>query len=616
MNKAQIIASLGEIIPPGTIRADVPFREVTSFGVGGTIDIMVEPEDDLELSRLFKFIGTHGLPSLVIGGGSNLVGGDEPFHGIAIRLDRGIFAAVKVGRRHFTCGSAVRLVELARTAAKAGFGGLAELAGIPGTLGGALRMNAGARGVAIGSRVVQLCGCRTDGSIWTAEGAEINWGYRSSSIPDDVVVTSAILELPAVEPEAELARISAEIAKRRECEPKGRSAGCFFKNPSTDEPAGRLLDRAGLKGRRIGDAMISIEHANYLINCGNATAAELVALASMARREVAKQFGIYLFPEVVFVNPADREKVMAAAVPPKVAVLKGGDSSEREVSLRSGAAVAQALRNAGYKVVEIDLPKCEITPEMRACDVIYPVLHGGFGEDGRLQKLLEEADLPFVGSGSSSCDLVMDKIRTKRLLEKLGLPTARWAVVTPEKRSIPDFLRFPLILKAPREGSTIGIIKVDAPEEWDGALDKEFAYDRTLLVEEFISGVEATVPLLSGKALPIIEIRSPHGFYDYDAKYVYKDGKTEYFCPPQKISEAAQQTMASQSEMFFAEFGCRDILRVDFMIDADDNLYILEGNAIPGCTATSLVPKAAKVAGISFETMTSGLVRAALKRKK
>ncbi len=616
MNKAQVAEALGTVVPPGTIRTDVPFREVTSFGVGSTLDIVVSPDDDLQLSRIFKFIRANDLPYLVIGGGSNLAGSDEPFHGVAIRLDRGIFAEFRIGRRHHTCGAAVRLSELARAAAKAGSGGLAELAGIPGTLGGALRMNAEARGVAIGSRVIQLCGCRTDGSIWTAEGPEIEWSYRKSSIPGDVVVTSAILELPAADPETELAKISAEIAKRRECEPKGRSAGCFFKNPSSDEPAGRLIDRAGLKGKRIGDAMISPEHANYFVNCGGATAAELLELAMLARRTVAEKFGIYLRTEVVFVDPADRAKLEASPVPPKVAVLKGGNSSEREVSLRSGAAVAQALRNAGCPVVEVDLKSCEITPEMRACDVVYPVLHGGFGEDGKLQKLLEEANLCFVGSGSASCDLVMDKIRTKKLLEKLGLPTARWAVVTPEQRAIPDVLNFPLIVKAPREGSTIGIVKVSSPAEWDEALEKEFAFDRTLLVEEFIDGIEATVPLVSGKALPAIEIRSPHGFYDYDAKYVYKDGKTEYFCPPQKVSEEAQAAMAAQSEMFFREFDCLDILRVDYMIDRDENLYILEGNAIPGCTATSLVPKAAKVAGISFERMTASLVAEALKRKK
>ncbi len=611
-----LLESLREAMPGLLCRSDVPFREITSFGVGGKLPVLAQPVDDVELSKLFKFLAARRIPYLLLGAGSNMIGMDRDFEGVGIRLDHGMFAEIRVGHHHLTCGSAVRLAELARKAAEGGFGGLAQLAGIPGTLGGALRMNASAHGVAIGDRVLQLCGCRTDGSIWTAEGHEIEWSYRHSSIPADVVITSAILSLPSAEPGRELDLIREEIAARRAHEPKGRSAGCFFVNPSPDEPAGRLIDAAGLKGAAIGSAEVSREHANYLVNRGNVSAAELLALAIQIRRSVADKFGIYLRPEVVFADPADRETLMRSVPAPKVAVLMGGNSSEREISLRSGKAVAMALRNAGYEVVEVDLHQCEITPEMRSADIVYPVLHGGFGEDGKIQKLMEEAGIDFVASGSASCDLVMDKIATKRRLDELNMPTAPWGIITTACRELPCNLDYPVIVKAPREGSTIGIAKVDAAEQWDAALDQVFLHDSVLLVEKFIKGIEATVPLLSGKALPVVEIRSPHGFYDYDAKYVYKDGKTEYFCPAVSLSEEQQHELARLSERFFAEFGCRDILRVDFIIDGDGHPYILEGNAIPGCTATSLVPKAARAVGISFERLTASLVQAAMRRKR
>ncbi len=611
---ASILQELRQAMPGLALRFDVPFRDITSFGIGSSLPVLAEPGDDIELSRLVRFLNERGVPFLIIGAGSNLAGMDRPFEGMAIRLGRGAFAAVAVGRNHITCGASVRLAELARTAARAGFGGLAELAGIPGTLGGALYMNASAHGRAIGDLVLQLCGCRTNGSIWNAEAREIDWQYRRSSIPADVILTTAILKLPAADPAAELERINAEMAARREKEPKGRTAGCIFRNPSPDEPAGKLIDECGLKGFRYGALEVSSEHANYLVNHGHASEADLLALMVEIRRRVAEKFHFYLEPEVRFADPDALKRFHEAAPAPRVAVLLGGVSSEREISLRSGRAVADALRRGGYQVTEVDLKVCEITPEMREADVVYPVLHGGFGEDGRLQRLLEENHIRFVGSGSAACALVMDKIATKRKLNDLDLPTAPWGIVTTAYRDFPADLHYPVVIKPPCEGSTIGIVKVDRAEDWEKALDSAFAYDSVLLVEQFIRGIELTVPVVNDQALPAIEIRSPHGFYDYDAKYVYKDGKTEYFCPAPSLSPEQARTLTAATMRFFKEFGCRDILRVDFIMDEHGKCCILEGNTIPGCTATSLVPKAAKVAGISFESLTASLVQAAWHR--
>lgn len=611
-----LLKALRDLVPGLTLRTHVPYREVTSFGIGGELPVLAEPADDIELSKLFRFATQHHIPMMVIGGGSNIAGMDKAFDGIAVRLIRRPFSAVRTGRTsHVTAGAAIRLGELARLAAKAGFGGLAGLVGIPGSLGGAIRMNAGANGSSIGEFVVQLCGCRANGSIWTAEGSEIQWGYRSSSIPADVIITSAILKLTKVDPDQELARISEEHAKRREREPRGRTAGCIFKNPGTDESAGRLIDSCGFKGMHCGNIEVSGEHANYLLNSGEASEEELLELMIRIRRGVAEKTGLYLEPEVVLADPDALRRYHDAVPAPKVAVLMGGVSSEREVSLRSGAAVAAALRNGGYRVTEIDLQTCEVTQEMRDADVVYSLLHGGFGEDGKLQKVMEEANLKFVGSGSAASELMMDKLATKRMLDNLGLPTAKWAEVTRDKREFPAHLTFPVVVKAPWEGSTVGIAVVNTPDQWDAELDKIFEYDSTLLVEEFVKGVEITVPIVGDKVLPAIEIRSPHGFYDYDAKYVYKTGKTQYFCPTETVSQTALERAGAAALKFYQAAGCRDILRVDFIVDKDDTPYILEGNSIPGCTATSLVPKAAKVAGISFERMTAGLVQAAWKRK-
>lgn len=600
--------------PQLALRNDLSYREITTLGVGDTLPLLAEPRDDRELGALLEWTHSRSIPILVIGGGTNLVGSDAPCPALGIRLSQPMFSEVKAGRSHLTAGAFLRLPKLASAAAELGYGGIARLAGIPGTLGGALRMNAGANGAAIGDFVLQLCGFRFDGTPWTAEKEEIHWGYRQTNIPEDVILTAAILTLPRGDRESVEAEIRRELEARRSREPGGRSAGCTFRNISEFEPAGRLIEQCGFKEYRVGGLEVSAAHANYVVNVDSGTERDYLELLREIRTAVAEKFGFYLRPEVKFVNPSTLETLLAAPVPPKVNVLEGGTSREREISLKSGAAVAQALRNAGFDVTETDLQKCCVTPEMREADVVYPVLHGGFGEDGRIQREMEDAGLKFVGSGSAACLLVMDKIATKRLADQLGLPTAKWHVVTPESRDFPADLKLPVILKVPKEGSTFGIVRVTSREEWEKALEEEFQMADEILVEEYLSGIEITVPIVGGTVLEPIEIRSPHGFYDYDAKYVYQQGHTEYFCPVESLSEPVVRRAKELSKKFYLGARCRDILRVDFIVTPDGTPWLLEGNAIPGCTATSLVPKSARQAGISFEAMTASLVYAAMKR--
>ena len=595
---------------------NLSYRELTTLGIGSFLPLLAEPGSTVELAELIRFLSGRKIPFFLFGAGTNIVGMDAPYPGVGIRLDREGFSDIEhSGNGRFVCGAFARLSALCSAAAEAGYGGITPLVGIPGSLGGAVRMNAGANQCEIGSFVTELKGVRGNGSPWNAGAGDIVWKYRSSSIPADVIITSITFELPPSPPETARAEISAELAARREREPSGRSAGCAFRNPSDLEPAGMLIDRCGLRGFPVGDVSVSSRHANYLMNNGSGTEADYIRLIRIIRRTVAEKYGFYLRLETVAVNP-ELPRLLEDDLPsPMVNVVCGGNSSEREVSLRSGAAIAAALERGGFRVTLSDIKSCAVTPEMLDCDVVYIALHGGFGEGGALQELLEERKLRFVGSGSAASKLAINKISTKRLLDIYGLPTARWTTVTPEKRDFPENLRLPLAVKAPCEGSSVGIEFVHERDQWEAVLERLFKFSDELLVEEFISGVEITVPILNGEALEAVEIRSPHGFYDYDAKYIYKNGHTEYFCPPERASAPALEKAKQAALSFYRAAGCRDLLRVDFIIsDADDTPYILEGNTIPGCTATSLVPKSARAAGISFERMTCNLVRAALLR--
>lgn len=602
-------------VPQLKLLENVPYREITTIGVGSSLPYLAEVASADELKKVLKTLKKKGIPFFILGAGSNLIGMDEPYPGVALKLSPEHFGKAEFSGLFMCCGGALRLSRAARMAAENGLAGLSELSGIPGTMGGALRMNAGASGQEIGKMVHHVRGITFDGEEWECKGSELSFVYRGSSLPADVIVTEVELELAAGSAECEKEKIKVELERRKVKEPPFRSAGCTFRNVSSLEPAGKLIDEAGLRGFRLGDLEISSVHANFIVNHGNGSEADYMQLIRLIRRTVAEKKGFYLRRETCFVNP-DAQKIIDRFIAPlKVNVLCGGDSSEREVSLRSGSAVAAALENCGYNVVLSDLKKCELLPETKDADAVFPILHGGFGEGGELQDMLERNLIKFVGSDSMASALIMDKIATKKLLDRFDLPTARWCVVDRENRKFPEDLKLPLMVKAPREGSSVGIAKVENPSQWDQALDTVFQHADLLLVEEFISGVELTVPVVNGEALDAIEIRAPHGFYDYDAKYLYKNGHTEYLCPPQNVSPEAVERARRIAVDFNRFAGARDMLRVDFIVNEEGVPLVLEGNNLPGFTATSLVPKAAAAAGISFERLTSSMIRAALLRR-
>lgn len=616
-SESRFMEKFDRLFPAIPVKYNIRWRDITTLGTGGEIPLLVEPTDDLSLLELLKFCRKESINNFIIGGGSNVVGPDEFFDGIVIRLSQNDFVKLRMGRQHVTAGAGVRLYDFVAGCARKGFGGIASLAGIPGTIGGALRMNAGAGGVCIGDVISELCGFDKDGNPWSTDGDQIEWGYRCSSIPENVIITAAIFLMPQVDQESELEKINETMRARRQNEPKGRSAGCAFKNVSDREPAGKLLDDAGCKGICCGDAVISGVHANYIINHGGATEKEITELMLEARSKVLRYSGFYLNPEYCFVNHQNRELIEHTPEPLKIVVLMGGNSSEREVSLESGKAVATALRRAGYKVDEVDIRQPEITETMRQADLVFPVLHGGFGENGEIQQLMEQADISFVGCGSEASSIVFDKLKSKRLMDEHGILTPPWGIVTPDRRELPAGLEFPVIVKPPREGSTVGIVMVENAEQWDNALDAAFKYDgNELLVEKYIAGKEATVGIVNGEPMPMVEIQIPGKMYDYDAKYIHAQGHTRYLCPPETITEEQQSIAQGAAMKYFYAADARDLLRVDFIMTPDGEFYMLEGNNLPGFTSSSLVPKASAAAGMSFERLCAKLVQRAAARHK
>jgi D-alanine-D-alanine ligase len=296
----------------------------------------------------------------------------------------------------------------------------------------------------------------------------------------------------------------------------------------------------------------------------------------------------------------------------KVGVLYGGRSAEREVSLMSGAGVLQALQSKGVNAHGFD-PAQRSLADLAAekFDRVFIALHGRFGEDGSLQGALEQLGIPYTGSGVMASAIAMDKIMSKRIWLSHGLPTPRFieldgrAATDEDLGKAADTLGFPLMLKAPHEGSTIGISKVANLAGMRAAFDDCARYDETILAEEFIAGRELTVPVLGrgrdARALPIVEIRAPQGNYDYHNKY-FSD-ETQYLCPS-PLDEALTKRIQSIAVQAFNALGAKGWARIDFMLRATDNEpFLLEINSSPGMTGHSLVPMSAKAAGISYEEL-------------
>lgn len=298
----------------------------------------------------------------------------------------------------------------------------------------------------------------------------------------------------------------------------------------------------------------------------------------------------------------------------KVAVMFGGKSAEREVSLSSGQAVLSALISEGIDAHKFDPKEQPITDLIAGeYDRVFIVLHGRGGEDGSLQGALDLFDIPYTGSGQQGSALAMDKVRSKYLFVGANLSTAPFEVATQGKpfdaAAIMKSLGDKVMVKPANEGSSIGMSQANSAEELQKAVENAYQYDHEVLIEQWITGQEVTVSILNGEALPIIEMRTPHQFYDYDAKY--KSNSTVYLCPA-PLAQDLTDKIQDLAVAAFALLGCKGWGRVDFLINGDGEPKLLEVNTVPGMTTTSLVPKSAKAAGISFEQLVVNVLRGTL----
>lgn len=286
----------------------------------------------------------------------------------------------------------------------------------------------------------------------------------------------------------------------------------------------------------------------------------------------------------------------------KVAVLYGGPSGERKVSLESGKNVLKALQSQGVDAVGVDAKPGLLPQQLQECgaELVFNMLHGRFGEDGVVQGCLESMKMPYTGSGVLASSLAMDKLRSKWMWRGAGLPTPDFRVMHNGDADWTDLvgdLGLPLMIKPIREGSSLGISKVKDLAELPAAISEARRYDSTVIAERFISGAEVTVAVLDREALPVIRLETEREFYDYTAKYLADD--TRYLIPS-GLGNAVETRLQELAVKAFDALGCAGWGRVDFMVDGAGYPWILEINTVPGMTSHSLVPMAAKAAGLDF----------------
>lgn len=290
-----------------------------------------------------------------------------------------------------------------------------------------------------------------------------------------------------------------------------------------------------------------------------------------------------------------------------LAVLKGGPSSERDVSLATGAGVAKALRSLGAKVTEVDVQDAEF--EMPAdADLAFIALHGTFGEDGQVQKILEDRGIAYTGEDVQGSRLAFDKILSKEKFETQNVTTPEWEILTAGQR---PSLTLPLVIKPPRQGSTVGVQIVKKLDEIDKAMARAAEYDEELLVEKFVAGRELTIGILGDLALPILEIIPKGGFYDFKNKYPFLNpsagGSAEHICPA-PIPEEQTRRIQDLALRAHRSLGLRVYSRVDIMLPEQGEPSVLELNTIPGMTEVSLLPDAARAAGIEYPELCARII--------
>ena len=432
--KAELILhTVLDKIPDMQYLEEPQWNEITTLGAGNQQSACFEPDSIEQLQQLLQLSHQLQLPNLILGCGSNMVGCDKLYEGIIIRLRLGEFAEIKITDEQAYAGAGVKWLRLLKKLNEHSIGGAEALVAVPGSVGGGVRMNAGAQGIETADFIDKIYALTPNGEQVIINNKDIEWNYRSCSLDKNLIITGADMNFKKVEPQNSQEQIQSVRQFRKNTQPGGRNPGCAFRNPG-DDSAGRLIDKYGLKEFGIGNCQVSDIHANFLVNNKNASSSEYAELMRQLQTKIYEATGIILQQEVVF---SDSTKIQAVK-PLHIAVLKGGPSSEREISLESGAAVAKALRGGGHKVTEMDITEESLPTLPENCDLVFPVLHGEFGEDGQVQALIEATGTPYVGCGVESSQLCIDKYASVSALRKAELPVCDSIELTKDQRDMPS----------------------------------------------------------------------------------------------------------------------------------------------------------------------------------
>ena len=598
----------------GQIRYNEPLANYTSWRVGGVADKFYQPADKADLIQFIQNLPKNE-PLFWMGLGSNLLIRDGGIRGTVINTKNRLKICERINDETIYIEAGVPCALVAKFCAEQGLVGAEFLAGIPGTMGGALKMNAGAFGGETWAIVESVEMLNRHGAIFTKFTNEFEISYRHVNLKSDEWFLAVTLKLQKGDTSESQQNIKALLAKRANSQPTNQpSCGSVFKNPEGDFAA-RLIEVSGLKGFKIGGAQVSEKHANFIINAGGATAENIEQMIAYVQAQVAQKYGIHLQTEVCIVGEKLSTKQIERAEDfGCVAVLMGGNSAEREVSLRSGAAVHAALIARGVNAIAVDVTD-NVIESLQNLNVnrVFNIIHGRGGEDGVLQGVLEVLNLPYTGSGVLASALAMDKLRTKLCWRGASLPTPDWFVLKTENDidTCIEALGFPIIVKPSLEGSSVGMSKAKNREELVEALKIALECNCEVYAEAWVTGDEYTVGILQGEALPVIRLETPREFYDYEAKY--NSTTTQYHCPCGLNAEQEKQLqeLALQASDII---GVEGWARVDVFIDQNGQVQLIEVNTVPGMTDHSLVPMAAKQAGINFNELVWRILETSIRK--
>lgn len=590
----------------GRYSENVVLAKTTWFRVGGPAQVVYKPADLQDLCDFMQQCPSD-VPVTAVGVGSNLLVRDGGVQGVVIRLGRG-FNDLSISGNILEVGAATLDSTVASACALEGKTGVEFLCGIPGTIGGALRMNAGCYGRETKDALISLQAVDRTGKIHDVSVADCGFGYRRCGLPEDWVFTSARFKVADALPEQVAETVRQMLGQRESTQPiRSRTGGSTFANPPGYK-AWELIDQAGCRGLQVGGAQVSEKHCNFLINTDKATAQDLEALGETVRQRVAETSGVTLHWEI---RRLGDDNAVAAPSFKRIAVLKGGWNAEREISLLSGHAMAEAARQLGHDVIEIDVQRDlqwllqQLTP---LPDLVINALHGVWGEDGRIQGILDLLGVPYTASGVLASALAMDKTAARQAFAAAQLPIPggqEWHIDQLSAAHAPQ--PYPFVMKPPCEGSSVGVFLIHTPHDYAQAL-AAWSFGTRVLIEEYIPGGELSTALMGEHALGTTELRPHEGFYDYQNKYT--NGMTQHFMPAPIPPQHYEMTL-DLAQRAAAALGTTGVCRVDFRYnpaDTENPLRILEVNTQPGMTQLSIVPEVAAYQGMGFNDIVAWMI--------